>query len=132
MIHTAEVRLGTTTEWADADASDNEAAPVLAIGEVGIDVTKGQIKVGDGSTAFASLRSLRPSKITLVTLSGGTATTADTSITAATVIIPVVKTLGTVAAAKVITVTRSVGVSFTLTSSDGTDTSVIQTIIYEP
>lgn len=55
MIQTVTVRAGTTAEWADADASDDEAAPVLAAGEVGIDTTTGAVKVGDGATAFASL-----------------------------------------------------------------------------
>ena len=55
MIQTVTVRAGTTAEWADADASDDEAAPVLAAGEMGIDTTTGAVKVGDGSTAFAFL-----------------------------------------------------------------------------
>lgn len=54
-IHTVSVRAGTTAEWADTDATDQEAAPVLAAGELGIDITTGVVKVGDGTTAFPSL-----------------------------------------------------------------------------
>lgn len=55
-IHTVNVRVGTTAEWADTDATDdNEASPVLAEGEVGVDITLGEVKVGDGSTAFPDL-----------------------------------------------------------------------------
>jgi hypothetical protein len=131
-IESTVIRAGTTAEWADTDGTDGEAAPVLAAGELGIDVTTGQIKVGDGATAFASLKALRPFKITTVTLVAGTKATSDTTITANTVIVPVLKALGTVTAAKPIAVTRSAGASFTLTSSDNTDTSTFQVLIFEP
>lgn len=128
----ALVRVGTTAEWADSDASDGSGAPILALGEIGLDTDKNELFIGDGSTQAASLARFKRVKTTLVTLAAGTKTTADTSITANTVIIPVHKTLGTVTAAKIITVTRSAGVSFTLTSTDNTDTSVIAVTIYEP
>lgn len=46
------VRSGTTAEWAAAEA------PVLGLGELGIDTTTGAVKIGDGATAFASLGDL--------------------------------------------------------------------------
>lgn len=49
------VRAGTTAEWADTDATDQAAAPVLAVGELGVNVTTGVVKIGDGATAFPSL-----------------------------------------------------------------------------
>lgn len=55
MIGPVPVRAGTTAEWADADASDNAAAPVLGLGELGVDTDLQAIKVGDGETAFADL-----------------------------------------------------------------------------
>lgn len=54
-IHTVSVRAGTTAEWADVDATDGAASPILALGELGIDLTTGDMKIGDGTTAFASL-----------------------------------------------------------------------------
>jgi hypothetical protein len=54
-IQTVSVRAGTTAEWADVTASDGEAAPVLAAGELGINVTTGDMKIGDGVTAFTAL-----------------------------------------------------------------------------
>lgn len=41
-------RRGTSAQWAAADR-------VLAAGEVGVDVTVGRVKVGDGSTAWSAL-----------------------------------------------------------------------------
>lgn len=122
-VEEVAVRSGTTAEWAAA------AAPVLALGEVGIDNTTGEIKVGDGTTAFALLVGATPAKRS-VTLVGGTKATADTRIRAGSVIVPVHHTLGTVAAAKVLTVTRSAGVSYTITSTDATDTSVLDVLIW--
>ena len=42
-IETVSVRAGTTAEWADTTVGvDGEASPILALGEVGIDVTTGR------------------------------------------------------------------------------------------
>lgn len=57
-IEVVSVRAGTTTEWADVDATDQDAAPVLALGELGVDTTAGTIKIGDGVTAFPDLDAL--------------------------------------------------------------------------
>lgn len=133
-IHNAPalVRVGTTAEWADTDATDGAAAPVLAAGEIGVDTTKNEIFIGDGTTAATALPRNKQVRVVLVTLVGGTKATADTSITATQVILPVYKTLGTVTAAKLLTVTRTPGTSFTVTSTDGTDTSTLQVLIIEP
>lgn len=61
-----------------------------------------------------------------VTLAAGTATVSAPGITANTNVRLYVQSLGTVTAPKAIAVTsRVVGTSFTITSSDNTDTSVI-------
>lgn len=126
-------RSGTTAEWADTDSSDGAAAPVLASGELGVNTTNGQLAIGDGATAFAALIRHYPVELVQgVVLVGGTKATANTRITATTIIIPVYRTLGTVTAAKLITVSRSVGVSFTLTSTDGTDTSTLDVLLIQP
>lgn len=64
-------------------------------------------------------------------LSGGTLAVANTSVTANTVIIPVVTTLGTVAAAQALHVTKNAGVGFTVTSADVTDTSTFDWYMIE-
>lgn len=67
------------------------------------------------------------------TLVGGTVTVANTSVTANSRIFLTIQSLGTVAAPKAIGVTARVnGTSFTITSADGTDTSVIAYEIFEP
>lgn len=83
-IQTVSVRAGTTAEWADADATDGAAAPVLALGELGIDLTTGDMKIGDGTTAFASLAGgaggtaanvAAPAAMTQAAITGGEAPT---------------------------------------------------------
>lgn len=127
------IRSGTTVEWADSDASDGAAAPILETGEVGVDTTTGQLAIGDGATAFAALARHYPIELVRgIVLVAGTKVTANTRITATTIIIPVYRTLGTVTAAKIITVSRSAGVSFTLTSTDNTDTSTLDVLLIQP
>ena len=46
-----QLRRGTSAEWAAAN-------PVLAQGEVGIDLTLGEMRLGDGVTAWAGLTSI--------------------------------------------------------------------------
>lgn len=134
MIEQSIVRAGTAAEWADADASDGEAAPTLAAGEVGIVTDTGAIVVGDGAKTVAQLATgvgqVRRGKTTLV---AGTKAVLDASVTANSVIVATAQVLGTVTAAKAIAVTaRVAGTSFTLTSSDNTDTSVVGYLIIEP
>lgn len=67
------------------------------------------------------------------TLSGGTVTVSTTKVTASSRIFLTVQSLGTVTAPKAIAVTgRSAGTSFTITSADATDTSVVAWLIVEP
>lgn len=132
-----QVRSGTTTAWADADASDGDAAPVLGAGEVGIDVTKGQFAIGDGASTLAALLAagaFRKVRVTTLTaLVAGTKTVADTAVTANSVVIPVLKTLGTITAPKAVAcTTRTAGTSYVITSADATDTSIYQVLILEP
>ena len=48
MSNRIQIRRGTTSEWTAAN-------PVLAVGEPGLDTTIGDIKLGNGVTAWASL-----------------------------------------------------------------------------
>lgn len=67
------------------------------------------------------------------TLVGGTVTVSNTSITTSSRIFLTVQSLGTVSAPKAVAVTaRVASTSFTITSSDATDTSVVAYEIFEP
>lgn len=69
----------------------------------------------------------------VATLVGGTVTVSNTSITANSRIFLTAQSLGTVTTPKALAVTaRSVGTSFTITSADATDTSVVAYEIFEP
>jgi len=57
------MRRGTTQQWTDAAGTTNA---VLAAGEIGVDTTSKQLKVGDGSTTWASLPFFNSGTITEV------------------------------------------------------------------
>lgn len=72
-------------------------------------------------------------KMGTATLVAGAVVVATTAVTANSRIFLTVQTLGTVAAPKAIAVTaRTAGTSFTITSADGTDTSVVAWLLVEP
>lgn len=129
-----QVRSGTTTEWADTDPSDGTEAPVLGLGEVGVNTTTGEVSIGDGATAFAALAKHKPVRVTTLTaLVAGTKTVTDAAITATALILPVLKALGTITVPKAVACTaRTAGVSYVITSADATDTSIYQVLIIEP
>jgi hypothetical protein len=58
-----QMRRGTTQQWTDAAGTTNA---VLAAGEIGVDTTSKQLKVGDGSTTWASLPFFNSGTITEV------------------------------------------------------------------
>lgn len=67
------------------------------------------------------------------TLVAGTVTVANTSVTATTRVQLTAQSLGTVTAPKALAVTaRTAGTSFTITSADNTDTSVVAWLLIEP
>lgn len=124
------VRSGTTAEWADTNAADGAAAPVLGLGEIGVNTTTGEIRLGDGTTAFASLPRHAPVKAKgTATLVGGTKAVTITGLVAGDIAVATVRTLGTVAAPKAIIAVASTD-TLTITSADGTDTSVINYVVY--
>lgn len=118
-------RSGTTAEWVASTI-------VLGLGELGVDVTTGEVRVGNGVDQYEALRpvgNLRRGRATLV---AGTVTVALASVTATTIVLLTAQALGTVTVAKPLAVTaRSNGVSFTITSSDNTDTSVVGWVAIE-
>ena len=67
------------------------------------------------------------------TLSSGTATVSTTAVSATSRIFLTIQSLGTVTSPKSVAVTaREAGTSFTITSSDATDTSVVAWMIVDP
>jgi hypothetical protein len=119
------IRSGTTADWAATTL-------VLGAGELGLNTTTGEIREGDGVSAWANLGSVggRAGRATLV---AGTKVVNDPSVTALSVITLTAQSLGTVTAPKALAVTaRVAGTSFTITSADVTDTSVVGYTINEP
>lgn len=105
------------------------AALVLGEGELGGDLTTKELKLGDGVTAFADLGSLTPVLVT-ATLVGGAVTITDAKIKATSKVAVITKTLGTVTVASAFRKTVNAGVSYTLTASQATDTSVIEVLVW--
>lgn len=100
--------------------------------DVTLDITGGNLKL---NTAGQGLYIKEGSDATMgvATLVGGTVTVNTTKVTANSRIFLTVQSLGTVGAPKAIAVTaRTASTSFTITSEDGTDTSVVAWFIVEP
>jgi hypothetical protein len=119
----ANIRSGTTTDWA--------SGPVLGDGELGIDTTKKILKIGDGTTSFASLGASGGGYIKAkgrATLVAGTKATAVPGVVAGDEVIVTVRSLGTVAAPKALIAIASAD-TVTITSSDNTDTSVVSYVV---
>lgn len=91
----------------------------------GVDVSTGNITVSSAGKGLV-IKGGANSRIGTATLSGGTVTVSNTTITANTRIFVTVQSLGTVTTMKAVGVTARVnGTSFTITSADNTDTSVV-------
>lgn len=129
IVEAVALRSGLTADWAAA------TAPILGVGELGLDTQTGVLKIGDGAAAFTALPGgignlKSEGKATLVT---GAKVVNDAKVTATSIILLTTQALGTVTAPKAIAVTaRSAGVSFTITSADNTDTSIVGYQIIEP
>lgn len=63
-----QMRRGTTTQWNAAAGTSNA---ILAAGEIGVDTTSKQLKVGDGTTTWASLPFFNSGTITQVVAGTG-------------------------------------------------------------
>lgn len=122
-VEEVAVRSGTTADWAAT------TAPVLADGELAVDKTTRELKIGDGTTAFPDLPSLTPVLVS-ATLVGGTVTVNDAKIKATSKILVITKTLGTVTAPSTFRKSITPGTSYTLTASQGTDTSTLDVLVW--
>lgn len=124
-VEEVAVRSGSTADWAASSL-------VPTAGSLVVDTTTKGIRVADGTSEGDALTAAGGERRGRATLVGGAVTVALTSVTATTIIQLTPQTLGTVAAPKAVGVTaRSNGVSFTITSADATDTSVVGWVAYE-
>lgn len=105
------------------DTSGNELFQVDAASNVVMPVAGSGLKIKEGTNC----------KMGTATLVAGTVTVNTTQVTANSRIFLTVQSLGTVTTPKAVAVTaRTAGTSFTITSADGTDTSVVAWMIVEP
>lgn len=79
--------------------------------------------------ATGNRKSGKMARILSGVLVAGTVTIADPLVKATDLIMATHSTLGTVTAAKILTVTRSAGTSITVTSTDNTDTSTVAVLV---
>jgi hypothetical protein len=100
--------------------------------------TKGKVTIDSdleftGTGKGLKLKEATNGRMGTATLSAGTVTVANSSVTANTRVMLSIQSLGTVTAPKASAVTaRSNGTSFTITSADATDTSVVAWMLVEP
>lgn len=103
---------------------------IAASGDMQLDA--GNVIAGAAGKGFQAKEGSNAKQGT-ATLSAGSATVANTNITANSRILLTAQSLGTVSAPKAIAVTARIpGTSFTITSSDNTDTSIVAYEIFEP
>lgn len=107
----------------DAGLAWDDSGKILTAQNVRMATVGGGVSIKEGTNATMGA----------ATLSAGTVTVSTTKVTATSRIFLTIQSLGTVSAPKSIGVTaRSAGTSFTITSEDITDTSVIAWQIIEP
>lgn len=98
----------------------------------GLGITAGVLDVKTAGQGLAVAEGANAKQGT-ATLAAGTVVVANTSVTASSRIMLTCQSLGTVAAPSALCVSaRTVGTSFTILASQGTDTSVIAYEIFEP
>lgn len=130
-------RRGTTALWTAAN-------PTLQAGEPGMDTTTGQVKIGDGATAWATLTGLLSTigglsvkegggaaKMGTAVLVAGTVVVPTTAVTATTRVFVSAQTAGGTPGIIAVSA-RTAGTSFTLTSSNAADTSTVAWLLVEP
>lgn len=130
-IHSVIVRAGTAAEFADADASDGAAGPILGDGELAVVTDTDEVRIGDGSTAFSSLPAHLKAKArgTTTLVAGTKNVTGLTGVATGDIVLATVRTLGTVTAPKGILAVAGTN-QITVTSADNTDTSVVAYVIF--
>lgn len=109
--------------WASGAATNSHIADLSNAGQFSLNVAGGGLSVKEGSNA----------KQGTATLVLGASVVSNTSVTASSRIFLTVQSLGTVSVPTAVAVTaRTAGTSFTITSANATDTSVVAYEIFEP
>jgi hypothetical protein len=118
-------RSGTAAEWAAANA------PVLGKGELGVNLDTGEVRIGDGTSAFSALprRDGVKARGTTVLVTGTKVVTGLTGVVVGDIVVATVRALGTVTSAKALMAVAGAG-QITITSADNTDTSTVQFAVY--
>ncbi len=107
--------------WNSANELTSDVGFTFSGGTLTLSTTGGTLSIKGGTNG----------KSGETTLVAGTKVIANSSITADSKVLLTITALGTVAAPKPMYVTLNAGVGFTITSSDGTDTSDISYVIFE-
>lgn len=125
--------VNTSGGFAIANTDGFGSAIYLSISTAGlVTVNTGPFSVGTAGKGL-QVKEGSNAKQGTVTLVAGAAVVANTSVTASSRIFLTAQSLGTVTAPKALAVTaRTAGTSFTITSADATDTSVVAYEIFEP
>lgn len=110
------------------NATDNQTFGVLG---TGLATFSGQVAIGTVGKGL-SVKEGTNAKMGTATMVAGTVAVSTTAVTATSRVFLTIQSLGTVAAPKAIGVTaRTAGTSFTITSADATDTSVVAWMLVE-
>jgi hypothetical protein len=120
------------------DTNGWQFSPITATGDrirynTTVEIEGNELKINSVGKGFR-LKEGASARMGVATLVGGSAVVTSTNVVSATSrIFLTVQSLGTVTAPKAVAVTaRTANVSFTITSSDVTDTSVVAYLIVEP
>ena len=120
-----DVRSGTTAEWAASTL-------VAGRGELLVNVDNGEVRVGDGTNTYANLKrhdgAIARGNTTLV--AGTKNVTSLTGVATGDLVFAQVRTLGTVTAPKTLVAVAGTD-QITITSSDNTDTSVVNYVVFK-
>lgn len=127
-----KLRRGTAAEWAAAN-------PVLRHGEEVVETDTRRRKIGDGVTAFNTLKYTDQPLSTgtaprcgTATLAAGTVTVATTAVTATSLIFVNGHDDGAGTEGNIRVSARTPGTSFVITSSEATDVSKVAWMIVDP
>lgn len=123
MLTTGHMQFGSGAASHDVELYRSAADILATDDDFAINLAGKGLKIKEGTNA----------KMGVATLVAGTVTVSTTAVGANTRIFLTVQSLGTVATPKDVAVTaRTAATSFTITSSDGTDTSVVAWMLVEP
>lgn len=124
-VESVSVRSGTTAEWAASTL-------VLGVGELAVNDDTGEVRVGDGVNAHAGLkRTDSPvARGNTVLVAGTKNVTGLTGVAAGDLVFAQHRTLGTVTSAKAILAVAGTA-QITLTSTDNTDTSTVNYVVFK-